>query len=143
MTTSHVRAIDVEERWLVYDASQHNLGRMSARIATQLMGKDRPTYTPSETGNTHVVVINCGTPRLTGKKGEGKEYKHYTGYPGGLREVSIDRVRDKRPADIVKLAVRRMLPKNRLGHTMLKSLKVYATAEHPHAAQKPTLVESI
>lgn len=143
MTTSHVRAADVEERWLLYDASQHTLGRMAARIATNLIGKDRPTYTPSETGATHVVVINCGQPRLTGKKGSEKEYKHYTGYPGGLREVPIERVRERRPEDIVKLAVRRMLPKNRLGHTMLSNLRVYPGADHPHTAQKPTLVENL
>ena len=143
MTTTHVRASDNETRWLLYDASEHVLGRMAAAIARNLMGKDVPTYTPSENGGAHVVVINGANPKLTGTKGEGKLYKHYTGYPGGLREVPIDKVREQRPRDIVTLAVRRMLPKGRLGHTMLKNLKVYEGTEHPHAAQKPTKVEAL
>lgn len=143
MTTTHVRARDVEDRWLLYDASEHVLGRMAAAIATNLMGKDRPTYTPSETGATHVVVVNGTRPRLSGKKGEAKLYKHYTGYSSGLREIPIGRVREHRPRDIVTLAVRRMLPKNRLGHTLLSNLKVYSGADHPHSAQQPVKVESL
>ena len=110
MTTTHVRSVDMEERWLLYDASEHKLGRMAAQIATQLMGKDRPTYTPSEAGGTHVVVINCAAPRLSGNKGEEKLYKHYTGYPNGQREIPLAKVAESRPQDIVTLAVRRMLP---------------------------------
>jgi len=141
--TVHVKAADVEERWLLFDASQHTLGRMAARIATYLIGKDRPTYTPSEHGNTHVVVINSAKAKMTGKKGDSKEYQHYTGYPGGRRVLPTSRMRERRPNDIVTLAVRRMLPKNRLGHTMLKNLIVYPTAEHPHSAQNPVLVEEL
>ena len=140
--TTHVRSVDMEERWLLYDASEHNLGRMAARIATQLMGKDRPTYTPSEAGGTHVVVVNGACPRLTGTKSADKLYKHYTGYPGGLREVSLEKVAETRPQDIVTLAVRRMLPKNRLGRNLLSRLKVYPGTEHPHGAQKPCKVEN-
>ncbi len=143
MTTTHVRAADTEERWLLYDASEHNLGRMAAQIATRLMGKDRPTYTPSEPGNTHVVVIHSATAKLSGKDNDAKLYKHYTGYPDGLREVQIGKVRERRPNDIITLAVRRMLPKNRLGHRMLSSLKVYPGADHPHGAQKPVKVETL
>ncbi|MDF1838967.1 MAG: 50S ribosomal protein L13 [Planctomycetota bacterium] len=141
-TTSHVRAADVEERWFLFDASEHALGRMAAVIATQLMGKDRPTYTPSETGNTHIVVINGTKPRLSGTKEKTKEYQHYTGYPDGRRVVNIEKVAEKRGKDIVTLAVRRMLPKGRLGHTMLKNLKVYDGVEHPHTAQKPVKVDA-
>ncbi len=141
MTTTHVRSQDTEQRWLLYDASEHVLGRMATAIAMNLMGKDRPTYTPSEKGGAHVVVINGAKPRLTGAKGAAKSYKHYTGYVRGLREVSIDRVQENRPQDIVTLAVRRMLPKNRLGHDMLGRLKVYASTEHPHSAQQPQKVE--
>lgn len=115
---------------------------MAAVIATQLMGKDRPTYTPSETGNTHIVVINGTSPRLSGTKEKTKEYQHYTGYPDGRRVVNIEKVAEKRGKDIVTLAVRRMLPKGRLGHTMLKNLKVYDGVEHPHTAQKPVKVEA-
>ncbi len=143
MTTSHVRSVDTEERWLLYDASEHVLGRMAAAIATKLQGKDRPTYTPSEKGGTHVVVINGIRPRLSGKKGETKLYKHYTGYPGGQREVPIETVKARRGEDIVTLAVRRMLPKNRLGHDLLRRLKVYPGEEHPHQAQKPVLVKTL
>lgn len=140
MRTTHVKAADTEPRWLLYDASQLPLGRMAARIATHLRGTDRPTFTYSEHGNTHVVVINAERALLTGKKGTDKEYQHYTGYPGGRRVHSVDRVREQRPADMVLLAVRRMLPKSRLGRQMLSHLKVYAGPEHPHAAQKPVPV---
>lgn len=140
MTTTHVRAQDTEDRWLLYDASEHTLGRMATEIAMSLMGKDRPTYTPSEHGGTHVVVVNGSRPRLSGTKAERKTYQHYTGYPGGLREVPLAKVNERRPADVVTLAVRRMLPKNRLGHDLLRRLKVYPGPEHPHAAQKPVKV---
>jgi len=141
--TAHVKAADVEERWFLFDASQHTLGRMATRIATCLIGKDRPTYTPSEHGNTHVVVINSAQARMTGTKGDHKEYQHYSGYPGGRKVVPASRLRKVRPNDMVTLAVRRMLPKNRLGHRMLKHLTVYPTAEHPHSAQQPILVEEL
>jgi len=141
--TAHVKAADVEERWMLFDASQHTLGRMAARIATLLIGKDRPTYTPSEHGNTHVVVINSAQAKMTGTKGDAKEYQHYTGYPSGRKVLTAAQIRVRRPNDMVTLAVRRMLPKNRLGHRMLKSLTVYPTAEHPHSAQKPVLVEEL
>lgn len=143
MKTSHVRASDTEERWLLFDASKHILGRMATVIAKSLMGKDRPTWTPSEGGNTHVIVINADQPQFTGDKRAKKEYAHHTGYPGGRRVLTVDDVLERRPTDVVTLAVRRMLPKGRLGHTTLSSLKVYAGPDHPHAAQQPTLVESL
>ena len=115
---------------------------MATQIAMNLMGKDRPTYTPSECGGAHVVVINGENAKLTGKKQDEKLYKHYTGYVDGLREIPIEKIREQRPADIVTLAVRRMLPKNRLGHDMLRRLKVYAGPDHPHSAQKPVKVEN-
>jgi len=141
--TTHVRGVNQEERWYVYDASEHVLGRMAVKIATQLTGKDRPDYTPSELSNTHVVVVNAEKAVVTGKKNEQKEYASYTGYPGGRRVRPLVDMRTTRPIDIVRLAVRRMLPKNRLGRDMLRHLKVYAGAEHPHAAQKPVKVESL
>jgi large subunit ribosomal protein L13 len=139
MKTTQVHA--AEERWLLFDASEHVLGRLAVRIARALMGKDRPEYTPSELSNTHVVVVNGAQPRLTGAKAQTKSYAHYTLYAGGYKVVGIDRMRERRPHDIVKLAVRRMLPKNRLGRRMLRNLKVYAGGEHPHTAQKPLRVE--
>lgn len=143
MTTTHVRAQDTEERWLLYDASRHTLGRMAAVIAVNLMGKDRPTYTASEAGGAHVVVINAAKARVTGTRAEAKTYQRYSGYPGGRHETSLERMRGTRPTDIVTLAVRRMLPKTRLGHDMLRRLKVYADSEHPHTAQKPVKVENL
>lgn len=143
MTSTYVRATDAEERWLLYDASEHTLGRMAASIAFALQGKDRPTYQPNEKTGAHVVVINGANPQFTGTKREGKIYKHYTGYPGGLREIPIEKVLQKRPADPVILAVRRMLPKNRIGHDLLRRLKVYAGEEHPHIAQQPVKVTTL
>ncbi len=141
MKTTHVRAADREDRWLLFDASEHVLGRMAVEIARALMGKDRPTYTPSEPG-AHVVVVNSAQARLTGKKNDVKEYVHYTHYHDGRKVVNIDRMRVQRPNDIVTLAVKRMLPKNRLGKLMLKRLKVYPGAEHPHTAQNPQKVSA-
>jgi len=143
MRTTHVKAADVEERWLLFDASKHNLGRMAAKIATALIGKDRPTYTPSEHGATHVVVVHSASTVMTSKKNADKEYQYYTGYPGGRKTLTTDDMRERRPNDIVTLAVRRMLPKNKLGKKMLSHLKVYPGSEHPHGAQKPELVESL
>lgn len=143
MTTTHVRAQDTEERWFLYDASQFPLGRLASAIAVKLMGKDLPTYTASERCGAHVVVVNGAKARFTGKKNDTKVYQKYSGYPGGLNETSLERVRIQRPEEIVTLAVRRMLPKNRLGHDMLRMLKVYPGTEHPHAAQKPVAVETL
>jgi large subunit ribosomal protein L13 len=143
MKTSHIRAVETEERWYLYDASEHILGRMAAKIATQLMGKDRPEYTPSELTGAHVVVVNAEKFQLTGNKAQTKIYPRYSGYPGGLKEHSIERVTVQRPRDVVKLAVRRMLPKTRLGKAMLSRLKVYTGTEHQHAAQQPVKVESL
>ena len=142
MRTSHVKASETEERWYLYDATEHVLGRMAAEIATRLQGKDRPTFTPSEPGNTHVVVVNSAKARFTGNKDEQKEYQTYSGYPGGRYVWPLDTVRERRPRDIVTLAVRRMLPKNRRGHALLGNLKVYGEGEHPHTAQQPVKVES-
>ena len=143
MKTSHIRAVDVADRWYLYDASEHVLGRMASKIAQQLMGKDRPEYTPSELTGAHVVVINAKRVVLTGQKAAQKTYPKYSGYPGGLHVHSFEQVQKRRPIDVVKLAVRRMLPKTRLGKSMLSRLKVYAGEEHAHSAQKPEKVESL
>jgi large subunit ribosomal protein L13 len=140
-STSHIRAADAEQRWLLFDASQHTLGHMASAIAKSLMGKDRPEYTPSELGGAQVVVVNADKVRLTGKKSQQKSYVHYTGYQGGQRDVSLDRVIERRPRDVVRLAVRRMLPKTVLGRDMLRRLRIYTGTDHPHAAQKPVRVE--
>jgi large subunit ribosomal protein L13 len=144
MKTTHVRGADATERWLLYDASQHTLGRMASQIAMSLMGKDRPEYTPSEVTGAFVVVVNSRQVKVTGegKKEDADLYPHFTGYAGGLKQVPLADMRERRPNDIVKLAVRRMLPKSRLANRMLKRLKVYAGSEHPHEAQRPVTVEA-
>jgi large subunit ribosomal protein L13 len=107
------------------------------------MGKDRPSYTREELTGAHVVVINAAAARLTGDKAATKIYARFSGYPGGRYEHTLDMLKEQRPHDIVKQAVRRMLPKSRLGKAMLARLKVYGGNEHPHAAQKPVLVEKL
>ncbi len=140
MKSTFVRSADAEERWLLYDASEQNLGRMASKIAMSLMGKDRPTYTPSQLTGAFVVVTNSAKSKLSGAKDGQKLYVHYTKYHDGQKQVALSRVRTDRPNDIVKLAVRRMLPKTKLGHDMLRRLKVYEGAEHPHSAQQPVKV---
>jgi len=141
--TTHIRSIDVEARCLVYDASKFTLGRLAAQIAMNLMGKDRPTYTASEKNGAMVVVVNAEKARVTGKKSAQKTYAHYSGYPGGRKEVAYEDLAARRPTEIVRLAVKRMLPKSTLGTHMLKRLHVYAGPDHPHTAQKPVQVETI
>jgi large subunit ribosomal protein L13 len=143
MKTTRFRAQDVEERWVLYDASQHVLGRMAADIAMRLMGKDTPQYTREELSGTHVVVINAKKAVFTGKKADVKYYPKFSGYPGGRYEHTLDMLKAARPHDIVKEAVRRMLPKSTLGRKMITRLKVYGEGEHPHTAQQPVLVEKL
>jgi large subunit ribosomal protein L13 len=142
MKTTHVTTQAVEERWILYDASEHVLGRMASDIAKAIMGKDRPSYQPEELTGAFVVVINAEKPVLTGNKRSEKVYVHYTGYPGGQRHISIDGVLADRPKDVVRLAVRRMLPKTKLGMKMLTRLKIYTGDKHPHAAQNPVKIQS-
>ena len=125
------------EIWHLVDASQYVLGRMASRIAEVLMGKHKPLYTPHLSVGEGVIVVNAGKVKLTSNKGETRIYRRYTGYPGGLRSRSLDDYRKHKPEELIKLAVRRMLPKSRLGRQMLKRLKVYAGESHPHVAQKP------
>ena len=143
MKSPYIRAVDAEDRWYVYDASKHVIGRMAAKIAMQLQGKDRPAYTPNELTGAHVVVINAEKAIFTGKKEGSQTYARYSGYAGGLYEHTLESLKERRPHDIVKLAVRRMLPKTTLGRKMLSRLKVYAGTEHPHSAQQPVLVETL
>jgi large subunit ribosomal protein L13 len=141
MKSTRVRAHERAERWLCYDASEHTLGRMASQIAMNLMGKDEPTWTPNERTGAHVVVINGSQARLTGKKSDTKTYVHYTRYAGGQKHVALGDVLERRPEDVVTLAVRRMLPKSKLGKAMLSRLKVYPGPDHPHTAQQPVQVQ--
>jgi large subunit ribosomal protein L13 len=132
---------DVRRRWYVVDASRYPLGRLASRVAEVLMGKHAPTYTPHIDTGDFVVVTNAARAVYTGSKPEKKEYQTYSLYPGGQRIIPLRRWMEKKPEWVVRLAVRRMLPKSKLGHAMLKKLKVHAGPEHPHAAQKPTELE--
>jgi large subunit ribosomal protein L13 len=123
--------------WHVVDASQETLGRMATRIATILQGKHKPTYTPHADVGDFVVVVNAKDVRVSGRKRDDKVYRHYTGNHGGLVTETYGRVLDRRPTDIVRLAVKRMMPKTRLGRAMLSKLKIHAGPEHDHHAQAP------
>jgi len=131
----------IEQKWLLVDAEGAILGRMAAKIAPMLMGKTKPTYTPHVDTGDYVVVINAEKIRLTGRKAETKEYDYYTHHPGGHKYVSFADMMKKKPERVVELAVKRMLPKNRLGRKMFKKLKVYRGSEHEHHAQKPEKIE--
>jgi large subunit ribosomal protein L13 len=132
---------EVEKKWVLVDANGAILGRMAAKIAPILMGKNKPTYTPHVDVGDYVVVVNAEKIRVTGKKAEQKEYDYYTHYPGGHKYVSFADMMAKKPEKVVELAVRRMLPKNRIGRKMLKKLKVYRGPEHEHQAQGPEKIE--
>lgn len=132
---------EVEQKWLLVDAEGAILGRMAAKIAPILMGKNKPTYTPHVDTGDYVIVVNAGKIMLTGKKAQTKEYDYYTHHPGGHKYVSFADMMARKPEKVIELAVRRMLPKNRLGRQMLKKLKVYGGPEHEHQAQKPEKIE--
>jgi len=135
--TYMAKAGEVEQNWHVVDATDQVLGRMATEIAQVLMGKHRPEYTPHVDTGDYVIVTNAKQVKLTGRKDAQSVRTRYTGYPGGLKVETFGSLRERRPEALVEDAVRRMLPKNRLGRVMLKKLKVYAGDEHPHQAQQP------
>jgi large subunit ribosomal protein L13 len=136
--TQSARAEDVERRWFVVDAQDLVLGRLATRIATVLRGKHKAIFTPHVDTGDFVIVVNADKVKLTGRKGEQKTYYRHSGYPGGLRSVTADKLLAGPHADrVLRTAVRGMLPKNSLGRKMLGKLKVYSGPDHPHAAQKP------
>ncbi|HYA36040.1 MAG TPA: 50S ribosomal protein L13 [Candidatus Binataceae bacterium] len=124
-------------RWVVIDASDRPLGRVAARAASILRGKTRPDYTPHEDVGDFVVVINAAKVKLTGKKLTDKVYHRHTEFPGGVRATTAGKILESKPERLVEIAVRGMLPKNRLGRRLFTKLKVYAGADHPHTAQQP------
>lgn len=135
--TYHAKPGDFEKSWHVVDAEDIALGRLAVDVAVILMGKHRPEYTPHTDTGDFVIVTNAGKIGLSGNKATQKLKTHYTGYPGGLKAETYGSIRERRPEKLIEDAVRRMLPKNRLGRQMLKKLKVYPGAEHPHQAQQP------
>jgi len=137
MSTYFPKAGEIARKWYVVDASDQALGRLASKIALILMGKESPKYTPFLDTGDHVVVINAEKIKITGMKSEQKAYHRYTGYPGGLRTEDYRKRLVRKPELIIEDAVKRMLPKNKLGTHMLSKLKVYRGDKHPHIAQKP------
>ena len=140
MKTYSAKPLEVEQKWLLVDAEGQTLGRMATAIATRLRGKHKAEYTPHVDTGDFVVVINADKVRVTGNKAKDKIYYSHSGFPGGLKSISFEKLLEKAPERVIKLAVKGMLPRNSLGRAMFKKLKVYAGAEHPHTAQQPESV---
>jgi large subunit ribosomal protein L13 len=137
MSTRFPSGQEVARKWFVVDGSGQTLGRLASRVASILSGKESPTYTPFIDTGDHVIVINAEKVRVTGMKSEQKVYRHYTGFPGGLREEDFRKRFNRKPELVVQEAILGMLPKTKLGRAMGKKLKVYKGDKHTHAAQKP------
>jgi large subunit ribosomal protein L13 len=141
MPTSMPKENEIERKWYVVDAEGKVLGRLATRIASILRGKHKPIFTPHLDVGDHVVVLNAEKVHLTGRKLQNKQYRWHTGYIGGLREVTAEKMLKTHPERVIEWAVQGMLPKNRLGRAMVKKLKVYRGAAHPHQAQQPQALE--
>ena len=137
MSTYFPKQGEIVRKWYVIDASGQTLGRLASRAARILTGKNNPRYTPFIDTGDHVVVINCDKVKLTGLKANAKMYRHYTGFPGGLREEEYTKRMQRKPEAVVQQAILGMLPKTKMGRAMGKKLKVYKGEQHPHQAQKP------
>jgi large subunit ribosomal protein L13 len=138
MKTWTAKAEDVERAWYVVDADGQTLGRLATRIADTLRGKGKPTYTPHVDSGDFVIVVNADKIQVTGNKLDQKRYYRHSGYPGGLRSRTLREQLERRPTEVIRTAVKGMLPKNRLASRQITKLKVYAGPEHPHTAQNPT-----
>ncbi|WP_119066917.1 50S ribosomal protein L13 [Rubrobacter indicoceani] len=141
MKSYMARQGEVERKWHVVDAQGANLGRLATEVAMVLRGKRKAQYTPHVDTGDFVVVVNAGKVQVTGRKAEQKMYRRHTGYPGGLKEMNYEEMQQKKPEEIIKKAVKGMMPRTRLGRQQLKKLKVYAGPEHPHRAQGPQELE--
>ena len=135
--TYSAKKSDMDEKWWIVDAEGEVLGRLATQVAARLRGKHNPMFTPHVDSGDSVIVVNADKIVLTGRKWAQKKYYHHSGYIGGLKEITAKKLLEKRPEDLVRFAVKGMLPKNRLGRTLFKKLKVYAGGDHPHEAQKP------
>jgi len=133
--------IDVQREWYVVDAAGQTLGRLATRVASMLRGKHKPIFSPSVDTGDYVVIVNAAKIHVTGRKMDQKIYYRHSGYPGGLREITLRNLLHKHPTRVIEHAVRGMLPKTRLGRQMIKKLKVYAGPNHPHEAQQPQSLE--
>ena len=128
---------EIDRKWYVADADGETLGRLATRIADQLRGKTKPQYTPHVDTGDFVVVVNCERVRVTGRKLEQKRYYRHSGFPGGIKERTLAEQLARRPEDVIRHAVKGMLPRNRIGRAQIKKLKIYAGPSHPHEAQQP------
>jgi large subunit ribosomal protein L13 len=141
MKTYSAKPREIEQHWYLVDAEAKTLGRLATQIADLLRGKGKPQFTPHIDTGDFVVVVNAEKVHVTGKKLEQKIYYHHSGYPGGLRERTLAEQLQRRPEEVLRKAVKGMLPKNRLAAAQITKLKIYAGPEHPHAAQNPTPIE--
>ena len=141
MTTYTAKAGAVEHGWYVVDAQNKVLGRLASQIAMRLRGKHKPIYTPHVDTGDYIVVVNAAKLRVTGRKAERKVYHRHSGQPGQLHEINFAKLQAKKPERVLQIAVKGMLPKGPLGYAMIKKLKIYAGAEHPHTAQQPKPLE--
>lgn len=137
MKTYSAKSETAKRGWYVVDATDKTLGRMATEIANRLRGKHKPEYTPHVDTGDYIVVVNAEKVKVTGNKTTDKMYYHHTGYPGGIRSISFEKLQGKAPERIIQQAVKGMMPRNKLSRAMLSKLKVYAGSEHPHAAQQP------
>jgi large subunit ribosomal protein L13 len=140
MSTYFPKEGEIARKWYVVDASNQPLGRLATRVARILSGKDSPRYTPFIDTGDHVIVINAEKVKLTGLKADSKVYRHYTGFPGGLREEQFTKRLQRKPELIVEEAIKGMLPKSKMGRSMASKLQVYKGDQHPHQAQKPEVL---
>ena len=140
MKTYSAKNGEINHDWFVVDAADKTLGRLASEIAHRLRGKHKPEYTPHVDTGDYIVVINAEKIRVTGAKSKDKIYHHHTGYPGGIKSISFEKLIEKAPERVIQGAVKGMLPRNPLGRAMFKKLKVYAGTEHPHAAQQPQVL---
>ena len=142
MKTFSAKAHEVKRDWLLVDANDKVLGRLAAEIALRLRGKHKPEFTPHVDTGDFIVVVNAAGLRVTGNKGEDKKYYRHSGYPGGISETNFSKMQARFPGRALEKAVKGMLPKGPLGYAMIKKLKVYGGAEHPHTAQQPKVLAS-
>ena len=142
MKTQRFKQSDIEQSWILVDAKDKTLGRLASALASRLRGKHRPEYTPNADLGDYIVVINANKINVTGDKLNQKKYFKHSGYPGGIKSKSLNKVIENSPEDAIRMAVKGMLPKNKLGKKMLTKLKIYKDNEHPHQAQNPNILDT-
>ncbi|MDR3275871.1 MAG: 50S ribosomal protein L13 [Treponema sp.] len=141
MKTIFIKPAQVERKWFVIDAQDKALGRVAARVAAIVRGKEKPIFAPHQEMGDFVVVVNADKVAVTGRKAQQKLYHHHSGYPGGLKTQNFEKLLERHPTSPLELAIKGMLPKGPLGRKLLKNVKLYAGAEHPHEAQNPSAIE--